>query len=102
LKEEKFIGGLLSGKNYAVGLGARPGRAGSPVPCRCRASIGLSISEFGFPILEFYFFQSAFCIQQFAFCVSCPIYGETTALIPAEWTGAQTMGTLGILVATLD
>ncbi len=69
-------------KNFVVGLGARPGRAGS---------IGRDSPDHG----EFADFPS----QEAGGASLCPIHGEITASwFQAEWTGAQTMGTLGILV----
>ena len=72
---------LLSsaGKDSVVGLGARPGRAGS---------IGRDIPGHG----EFTDLPS----QQAGGASPCPIHGEISALwFPAEWTGPQTMGAPG-------
>jgi len=76
------IADLLPGKNSVVGLGARPSRAGS---------IGRDTPGHG----EFIDFPP----QEAGGASPCPIHGEISASwFQAEWTGAQTMGTLGIHV----
>ena len=76
------IGGLLQGKNYVVGLGARPSRAGS---------IGRDSPRHGE--------STVFPPQEAGGASPCPIHGEIGASwFQAEWTGVQTMGTLGILI----
>jgi hypothetical protein len=69
-------------KDSVVGLGAKPGRAGS---------IGWETPGHG----EVTDPPS----QEAGDSSLCPIHGEITASwFQAEWTGAQTMGTPGILV----
>ena len=70
--------GFLPGKDIVVGLGARPGRAGS---------IGLDT-----PAHEEF---TDLPPQKAGGASPCPIHREITALwFQAEWTGPQTMGTL--------
>ena len=66
------------GKSSVVGLGARPGRAGS---------IGRDTPGHGE--------STALPPQEAGGASPCPIHGEISASwFQAEWTGAQTMGTL--------
>ena len=82
------IGGPSPGRKLVVGLGARPSRAGSPVAYRYRASISLAIPEFGI-----------FCNLHSAIRIlDAPLHLRRyqRSWSQAEWTGAQTMGTLGL------
>jgi len=74
------IGGNIPGKDSVVGLGARPGRAGS---------IGRDTPGHG---------KLTGLPPQKAGGVSpCPIHGEISASwFQADWIGPQAMGTLGI------